>query len=103
MARMTAFVNEMIIKTLNQHQQSIPPAVQKAATLDDEVGEILNRKNVNDHDKAKLYSDVLQKYLTAKERITHTENLSPLVTQTTPLSMYSNESILDTVPKKYKT
>ena len=99
MARKAAFVNEMILKTLNQHQQTVPPTVQKAATLDDEVDEILNRKNVNDHDKAKLYSDVLQKYLTAKEQITPTGNLSPVVTQITPLSMYSDESILATVPK----
>ena len=61
MARKTVFVNEMILKTLNQHQQTVPPTAQKAATLDDEVGKIVNRKNVNDHDKAKLYSDVLQK------------------------------------------
>ena len=44
MARKTAFLNEMILKTLNQHEQKVPPAIQKAATLDDEVGEILNRK-----------------------------------------------------------
>ena len=69
MARKTAFINEMILKTLNQHQQTVPPTVQKAATLDDEVGQILNRKNLNDHDKAKLYSDVLQKYLTAKNKL----------------------------------
>ena len=50
-----------------------------------------------------MYSDVLQKYLTAKEQITPTGILSPVVTQITPLSMYSNESILETVPKKYKT
>ena len=60
MARKTAFVNEIILKTLNQHPQTVPHAVQKAATLDDEVGDILNQKNVNDHNKAKLYSDVLQ-------------------------------------------
>ena len=54
---------------------------------------------MNDHGKAKLYSNVLQKYLTAKEQITPTGNLSPVVTQITPLSMYSNESILETVPK----
>ena len=68
MVRKTAFVNEMILKTLNQHQQTVPPAVQN--------------------------------YLTAKEQITPTGNLPPVVTQTTPLSMYSNESILETVPKK---
>ena len=61
MARKTVFVNEMILKTLNQHQQTVPPTVQKAATLDEEVGEILYRNNVNDLDKAKLYSDVLPK------------------------------------------
>ena len=44
MARKTAFVNEMILKTLNQHQRIVPPTVQKAATLDDEVGEILTEK-----------------------------------------------------------
>ena len=38
MARKTAYVNEMILKTLNQHQQTVPPTVQNAATLDDEVG-----------------------------------------------------------------
>ena len=53
MARKTAFVNKMIHKTLNQHQHTVPPVIQKAVILDDEVGEILNRKNVNDHDKAK--------------------------------------------------
>ena len=44
MPRKTAFVNKMILKTLNQHQQTVPLAVQKAATSDDEMGEILNRK-----------------------------------------------------------
>ena len=45
MATKTAYVNEMIIKTLNQNQQTVPPAVQKAGSLDDEVGKILNRNN----------------------------------------------------------
>ena len=91
MARKTVFVNKMILKTLNQHQQTVPPAVQKAASLDDEVGEILNRKNVNDHDKAKFYSDVLQKYLIIKEQITHTENLSAVVTQPNTSSMVQRQ------------
>ena len=86
----------MILKTLNQHKQTVPPTVQKAANFDDEVGEILNRKTVNDHDKAKFYSDVLQKYLTTEEQIRPTGNLSQVVTQTSPLSMYSNKSILET-------
>ena len=81
MARKTTFVNKMILKTLNQHQQTVPSAVQKVATLDDEVGEIINRKK------------------SRQGQITPTGNLSPVVTQTTSLSMYSNEPILETVPK----
>ena len=47
MARKTAFIYEMILKTLNQNQQTVPPAIQKVATLDDKVGEIFNRKRLN--------------------------------------------------------
>ena len=57
---------------------------------------------MNDPDKATLYSDVLQKYLTGKEQITHTGNLSLVVTQTTPSSMYRNEEILETVHKNIR-
>ena len=46
-----------------------------------------------------MYSDVLQKHLTAKKQITPTGNLSPVVTQIRPLFMYSNESNLETIPK----
>ena len=60
-------------------------------------------KNVNDHDKAKLYSDVLQKYLTAKEQITPTGIISPVVTQTTTLSMYRTNQFWKLFLKKYKT
>ena len=68
MDRKTAFVNEIFLKALNQHQQPVPPAVQKAATLDDEVGEILNKKHVNNHDKAKLYSYILFKKIADSQR-----------------------------------
>ena len=63
------------------------------------MGEIIKRKNVNDHDKNKLNSDALQNYVIVKEQNTHTGNLSLVVTQTTPFSMYSNTSILETVHK----
>ena len=38
MALKTAFVNVNILKTVNQNQQTVP------ASLDDEVGKVLNRK-----------------------------------------------------------
>ena len=103
MARKTAFVNDVILKTLNQHQQLVSPEVKKATSLDDEVSEVLQKSNISDYDKAKLYSDVLQKYLTAKEQL-HPVTTPTLVITDTPSykSLYSNESIINTVPVKYK-
>ena len=103
MARKTAFVNEVILKTLNQHQQLVSPEVKKATSLDDEVTEVLQKSNISDYDKAKLYSDVLQKYLTAKEQLHPVTTPTPVITDTPSYkSLYSNESIINTVPVKYK-
>ena len=44
MARNNEFLNEMILNTLNQYQQTIPPSVQKEASLDD-VGEIFFKRS----------------------------------------------------------
>ena len=44
MVRKTAFVNEMILKHLTNIKQTVSPVVHKAATLGNELGEILNRK-----------------------------------------------------------
>ena len=53
MSRKVAFVNDMILKTLNQHQQTVSPDVKKAANLDDDISEVLKRRDVNVYDKAK--------------------------------------------------
>ena len=104
MSRKVAFVNDMILKTLNQHQQTVSPDVKKAANLDDDISEVLKRRDVNVYDKAKLYSQVLQQYLYAKETIHPTQAPPPVVidTKSSP-SLYSDDSIIDTVPKQYKT
>ena len=47
MSRNVAFVNDMILKTLNQHQQTVSPDVKKAANLDDDISEVLKRRDVN--------------------------------------------------------
>ena len=104
MSRKVAFVNDMILKRLNQHQQTVSPDVKKAANLDDDISEVLKRRDVNVYDKAKLYSQVLQQYLYAKETIHPTQAPPPVVidTKSSP-SLYSDDSIIDTVPKQYKT
>ena len=104
MSRKVAFVNDMILKTRNQHQQTVSPNVKKAANLDDDISEVLKRRDVNVYDKAKLHSQVLQQYLYAKETINPTQAPPPVVfdTKSSP-SLYSDDSIIDTVPKQYKT
>ena len=94
----------MLIKFFqSKHQQLVSPKVKKATSLDDEVNEVLQKLNISDYDMAKLYSDVLQKYLTAKEQLHPITTPTPVITDT-PLykSLYSNESIINTVPVKYK-
>lgn len=113
MARKTAFVNEMILKTLNQHQQTVPPTVKTAASLDEEINTILKRQDMTDYDKAKLYSEILQKYLTVKEKIfptaippTSTSVISESIQESnksTQGGQYNDASIIQTVPKKYQS
>lgn len=104
MARKTAFVNEMILKTLNQHQQTVPPNIKEAATLDEEIGNVLKRNDVTDYDKAKLYSQILQKYLMVKDKITQVPVTSPVITEQKTKSLpYGHDAIVDTIPKKYKS
>ena len=58
MSRKVAFVNDMILKTLNQHQQTVSPDVKKAANLDDDISEVLKRRDVNVYDKVKYFSSI---------------------------------------------
>ena len=59
MSRKVAFVNDMILKTLNQHQQTVLPDVKKAANLDDDISEVLKRRDVNVYDKATADKKIL--------------------------------------------
>jgi hypothetical protein len=49
-------------KTINPYQHVIPPYLQSASKLDERMSEILN-SDIDDDEKAKLYTNVLKKYL----------------------------------------
>lgn len=103
MSRKTAFVNDMILKTLNQHQQTVPPNIKEAATLDGDIRDVLQRSDVTDYDKAKLYSQILQKYLVVRDKISQVPVTPPIIAENKSQSLkYEDDAIVDTVPKKYQ-
>ena len=58
-------VPENTLERLQQRQQILtPPLTQTLRTLDNEMSDILSSKELDDEAKAKLYNQVLQRYLT---------------------------------------
>ena len=58
-------VPENTLERLQQRQQILtPPVTQTLKNLDSEMTEILSSKQLDDEEKAKLYNQVLQRYLT---------------------------------------
>ena len=102
MARKSAFVNEMILQSLQQDQQTVSPIVKVVTKLDDEIATILNDKKLDEYEKAKIYSQALQRYLSTRDNLesktTPPKTDVPLLPTTTN---YSDSSILDTIPKKF--
>ena len=58
-------VPENTLERLQQHQQILtPPVTQTLRNLDSEMTDILSSKEIDDEQKARLYNQVLQRYLT---------------------------------------
>ena len=58
-------VPENTLERLQQRQRILtPPVTQTLKSLDSEMGDILSSKQLDDDEKAKLYNQVLQRYLT---------------------------------------
>ena len=64
-AKRMVLVPENTLQRLQQRQQILtPPVTQTLKNLDSEMTEILSSKHLDDEEKAKLYNQVLQRYLT---------------------------------------
>ena len=64
-AKRMVLVPETTLERLQQRQQILtPPVTQTLKNLDSEMGDILSSKQLDDEEKAKLYNQVLQRYLT---------------------------------------
>ena len=58
-------VPEYTLERLQQRQKILtPPVTQTLRNLDVEMSEILSNKHLDDEEKAKLYNQALQRYLT---------------------------------------
>ena len=63
--RRMVLVPENTLERMQQRQQILtPPVTQTLKNLDSEMNDILYSKELNDEQKAKLYNQVLQRYLT---------------------------------------
>ena len=64
-AKRMVLVPETTLERLQQRQQILtPPVTQTLKKLESEMGDILSSKQLDDEEKAKLYNQVLQRYLT---------------------------------------
>lgn len=58
-------VPEYTLERLQQQQKILtPPVTQTLRNLDVEMSEVLSNKHLDDEEKAKLYNQALQRYLT---------------------------------------
>ena len=63
--RRMVLVPETTMERLQQRQQILtPPITQQLKTLDTEMSDLLASKELDDEAKARLYNQVLQRYLT---------------------------------------
>ena len=117
-------VPENTLERLQQRQQILtPPVTQALKNLDSQMGDILSSKELDDEAKARLYNQVLQRYLTyydqRKGQPLHvklttpkpvetpkpeesSEETSKEEAETIPTSAVEQE-VIKSVPKLYKT
>ena len=117
-------VPENTLERMQQRQQILtPPLTQTLKNLDSEMNDILSSKQLKVEEKAKLYNQVLQRYLTyydqRKDQAVHVKLTTPKSSET-PKPEESKESskestevetipnaveqeVMKSVPKLYKT
>ena len=108
MARKTAFVNDMILQSLKQNQQVVSPILKTITKLDDKIKEILEDNRLNEHSKVEKYSHVLQQYMNIRENLDTADVKTPPVNfdstvSTRPTAPYGEESIIETVPRTFRS
>ena len=102
--RRMVLVPENTLERLQQRQQILtPPVTQTLKNLDNEMSDILSSKELDDEAKAKLYNQVLQRYLTyydqRKGQPLHVKLTTPKPVET-PKPEESKQSTEEPAPEK---
>ena len=121
-AKRMVLITENTLERLQNRQQILtPPLTQSLKNLDGEINEILSSKELDDEEKAKLYNQVLQRYLTyynqRKGQPLHVKLTTPKIVEnpkpeenketesadveTIPTAV--EQGVMKSVPKVYKT
>ena len=95
-------VPEYTLERLQQQQQILtPPVTQTLRNLDVEMSEILSNKHLDDEEKAKLYNQALQRYLTfydqRKAQPLHVK-LTSSKAEETPLQQEKGDTLTESLP-----
>lgn len=95
-------VPEYTLERLQQQQKILtPPVTQTLRNLDVEMSEILSNKHLDDEEKAKLYNQALQRYLTfydqRKAQPLHVK-LTSSKAEETPLQQEKSDTLTDSLP-----
>jgi len=107
MARKTAFVNDMILQSLKQNQQTVSPIVKSLTILDDEMKEILENTKLEQHEKIQLFSQVLQQYRNTRDNLDVQTKSTPAIILESNISdalagSYRDADIIETIPSTFK-
>ena len=123
--RRMVLVPENTLERMQQRQQILtPPVTQTLKNLDSEMNDILSSKHLSDEEKATLYNQVLQRYLTyydqRKGQPLHVKLATPKSSETpkpeeskesskesteveTAIPTAVEQEVMKSVPKLYKT
>lgn len=97
-------VPEYTLERLQQQQKILtPPVTQTLRNLDVEMSEILSNKHLDDEEKAKLYNQALQRYLTfydqRKAQPLHVK-LTSSKAEETPLQQEKSDTLTESQPNE---
>ena len=77
------------------------PEKLKALSLDAKMQEVLNRQDLTDEEKVRLYEQVLNEYLHYRRQATTIPSAAQLTPQSSP-SLYNVDDVIASVPKAFR-
>ena len=109
MARKNAFVNEMLLQSLKQNQQTTSPVLKTITKIDDAIKSILENDDLDEYAKVRMYSQALQQYRNTRQNLNEPQKNDSRINTAVVESIndisnpYEDSSILETIPKTFRS